>query len=41
MWFFESHSRTTEGEKPEGIGRQVGERPLEQWRAGALRLRQG
>lgn len=41
MWFFESHSRTTGGEKPEEIGRQVGERPPEQWRAGALRLGQG
>ena len=41
MCFFESHSRTTVGEKPEGIGRQVGERPLEQQRAAALRPGQG
>ena len=41
MCFSESHSRTTGGEKPEGIGRQVGERPLEQRRAAALRLGRG
>lgn len=41
MCFFESHSRTTGGEKPEGIGRQVEERPLEKRRAGALRLGRG
>ena len=41
MCFFESHSRTTVGEKPEGIGRQVGERPLDQQRAAALRPGQG